>query len=72
MVFSSFLTTAQAAAYLGYGLRAFRDLHKRYFIPTYGPRRNRFRREDLDLFMSSPVIFLDKPVTIRRARKFIS
>lgn len=71
MVFSSFLTTAEAAAYLGYGLRAFRDLYKRYSLPTYGPRRNRFRKEDLDLFMAAPVTFLEKSVTLRRSRKSI-
>lgn len=72
MAYAPFLTTAQAAAYLGYGLRSFRDLHKRYSLPTYGPRRNRFRKEDLDVFMSTPVTFLEKSVTIRRARKVIS
>jgi len=72
MAFSSFLTTAQAAAYVGYGLRAFRDLHKRYQLPTYGPRRNRFRKEDLDAFMAAPVTFLEKSVKTRRARKAIS
>lgn len=71
MAYAPFLTTAQAAAYVGYGLRAFRDLYKRYSLPTYGPRRNRFRREDLDLFMAAPVTFLEKSVTLRRSRKSI-
>jgi len=71
MAYAPFLTTAQAAAYLGYGPRAFRDLHKRYSLPTYGPKRNRFRKDDLDVFMSAPVTFLEKSVTLRRSRKSI-
>ena len=64
-----FFTPQQAAEYLSYAPRTFRELSKKYLLPTYGPRRNRFRKEDLEAFMSNPVIFLEESVTIRRPRK---
>ncbi|WP_243438180.1 helix-turn-helix domain-containing protein [Fundidesulfovibrio soli] len=67
----AFLTQAQAAEYLSFAPRTFRDLSKKYLLPTYGPKRNRFRKEDLEAFMSNPVIFLEESVTIRRPRKAI-
>ncbi len=66
-----YLTQHQAAEFLSYAPRTFRELSKKYYLPTYGPRRNRFRKEDLEAFMSNPVIFLEESVTIRRPRKTI-
>jgi excisionase family DNA binding protein len=49
------MTYTQAAAYCGYSVGHLRNLVSAGQIPVYGkPRRRRFRRDMLDLFLTDP------------------
>ncbi len=52
-----YLTVAQAAEYCGYPRKRFKGIVTDFAIPTYGPDRDRYRPEDLDLFMEEPEAF---------------
>ncbi|ABM29792.1 helix-turn-helix transcriptional regulator [Nitratidesulfovibrio vulgaris] len=52
-----YLNLKQAAAYLGYAVSTFRAYASSWDIPRMGPRRNRFRKEDLDAWMANPAAF---------------
>lgn len=52
-----YLTLVQAAGYCGYGRKKFKGIVADFAIPTYGPDRDRYRPEDLDLFMEEPESF---------------
>jgi len=66
-----YLSLADAARYLSFSPRAFRDLVKKYLLPAYGPKRNRFRRSDLENFMENPVIFLAGQVTLKKTQRLV-
>lgn len=70
MPFVGYLNTKQAAALLGYSVSTFRIYAMRGDIPRYGPKRNRFRKEDLDAFMEDPNIFRATRTTQRRREGF--
>ncbi len=53
----AYLNLKQAAAYLGYAVSTFRAYASSWNIPRMGPRRNRFRKEDLDAWMANPAAF---------------
>lgn len=55
---SAYLTATQSAAYLGYHVKTFRGLAFNGFIPRYGLKNNRYRKEDLDAFMLNPYVFI--------------
>lgn len=52
-----YLTLAEAADYCGYGRKKFKVIVTDFAIPVYGPDRDRYRPEDLDLFMEEPETF---------------
>jgi hypothetical protein len=60
-----FFTQKEAAEYCGYSVVKFRQFAKDYDIPRCGPKRDRYRKEDLDDFMTDPASF-HNPVRSRR------
>jgi len=52
-----YFTLAQAADYCGYARKRFKGIVMNFAIPTYGPDGDRFRPDDLDLFMEEPQSF---------------
>lgn len=52
-----FFNVKTAAAYCGYNDKYFGKLAKKNKIPRHGPRRNKFKRSELDLFMREPETF---------------
>lgn len=52
-----YLNGKEAARYCGYHVSAFAKIIREYKIPRYGPRLNRFRKDDLDMFMENPSDF---------------
>ncbi|SOB59847.1 conserved protein of unknown function [Pseudodesulfovibrio profundus] len=60
-----FYTQKEAAEYCGYCVVTFRQFAKDYEIPKCGPKRDRYRKEDLDDFMTNPTSF-HNPVRTRR------
>jgi len=53
-----FFNTKDAAIFCGYSESQFREFAKKYRLPRYGPRKTRFKREDLILWMEIPDVFL--------------
>lgn len=50
-----FFTKAQAAEYCGYALTTWENkVEIAYDIPRHGPKKNRYARSVLDLFMATP------------------
>lgn len=62
-------TMAEAAAYCRYSRRHFPRLVAEYNIPTYGPKGNRFREADLDVWMENPEAFKVHRVRLVRHRQ---
>lgn len=60
-----FFNQREAAEYCGYSVAKFREFAKDYDIPKCGPKRDRYRRDDLDDFMSAPSDFYN-PVRTRK------
>jgi hypothetical protein len=60
-----FFSQKEAAEYCGYSVVKFRQFAKDYDIPRCGPKRDRYRKEDLDDFMTDPASF-HNPVRSRR------
>ena len=52
-----YMNMKQAAAYLGFAVSTFRAYASSWSIPRLGPKRNRFRKEDLDAWMQNPAVF---------------
>lgn len=52
-----YLSLQEAAEYCGYLPKYFSRLSREYNLPKYGPKVNRFKRIDLDFFMSNPTYF---------------
>lgn len=52
-----YMNLKQAAAYLGFAVSTFRAYASSWNIPRLGPKRNRFRKEDLDAWMQNPAVF---------------
>lgn len=52
-----FMGVRAAAAYLGYNPKHFSRVASWFDIPRHGPKRNRFKRSDLDAWMKTPSIF---------------
>lgn len=52
-----YMSLKEAADYSGYSPKYFARLAAEHRIPKYGPKRNRFKRLDLDFFMANPSIF---------------
>lgn len=48
----------QAAQYCGYKPEYFRKMVKGYYIPKYGPKRNRYKLDDLNKFMEDCSTFI--------------
>lgn len=63
----AYLNLKQAAAYLGYAVSTFRAYASSWNIPRMGPRRNRFRKEDLDAWMQNPAVFRRQRLPRKRA-----
>lgn len=63
-----YLRTAEAAEYVGYKLKRFRELAREHRIPTYGPEGNRYRPADLDVWMECPTAFTSGIVAARGRR----
>lgn len=53
-----FMGVKRAAEYCGYNGKYFGKLAVKYKIPRHGPRRNKFKRSELELFMREPEAFL--------------
>lgn len=53
-----FFNVKKAAAYCGYNDKYFGKLSAKFKIPRHGPKKNRFKRSDLDLFMRETQSFL--------------
>jgi hypothetical protein len=53
-----FFNVKTAAAYCGYNAKYFGKLAIKHKIPRHGPKRNRFKRSDLDLFMREAQSFI--------------
>jgi hypothetical protein len=64
---SPWLSMADAARYCGYSVAHFRDLAKKFEIPTKGQHDNRFNANDLDMWMEEPKCF--KANTVRTSRR---
>lgn len=62
----SYLNQGEAAEFCGYCRNTFRAFAEKYDIPRYGPKKDRYRPEDLDAFMANPEAF-HNPIRIRRA-----
>jgi len=60
-----FYNQKEAAEYCGYCVVTFRQFAKSYEIPKCGPKRDRYRKEDLDDFMTDPASF-HNPIRSRR------
>ncbi len=65
---SHWLSLANAARYCDYSPEHFRDLVKRFEIPTHGPQDNRFNRFELDRWMEEPKCFKSNNARIARRR----
>jgi hypothetical protein len=63
-----YLKLAEAATYCGYSETQFKRFVETYSIPKYGPKKNRFRVEELDSFMDDPAGFAKKEAAPRRSR----
>lgn len=55
----NYLNQGEAASYCGYCRNTFRSYAEEYAIPAYGPKKNRFKANDLDAFMADPEAFYD-------------
>lgn len=65
------LTAKQAAHYCGYSsVSYFLKLVRKYNIPKYGPKKNRFDKFDLDEWMRNPDIFISPSGRQRIRRTF--
>lgn len=53
-----FMNVKTAAVYCGYNDKYFGKLAAAHKIPKHGPKRNRFKRSDLDLFMRETQAFI--------------
>jgi hypothetical protein len=53
-----FFNVKTAAAYCGYNDKYFGKLSAKFKIPRHGPKRNKFKRSELDLFMREPEAFI--------------
>ncbi|WP_031479995.1 MerR family transcriptional regulator [Maridesulfovibrio frigidus] len=69
---SKFIPTAKAAEYISYSRRQLLRYVEEFSIPTYGPRKNRFNKDDLDQFMANPLFFKQekKQFSARKKRGF--
>lgn len=65
---SPWLSAGNAARYCDYSVDHFKDLAKRYEIPTYGERNNQFSTIDLDRWMEEPKCFKSNPLRAGRRR----
>ena len=54
---AEFFNVKSAAAYCGFNPSYFSRLTAIFILPRYGPRRNRFKKSDLDQWMLNPSIF---------------
>lgn len=54
---SEYLNLKDAAAYCGYNPKHFSRIASWFDIPRHGPKRNRFKRSDLDAWMKTPSTF---------------
>lgn len=52
-----YFNTNEAAEYCGYAPETFRRHMKRHPVPKYGPKRNRIKRLDLDIWMEDQDAF---------------
>ncbi|MBG0789848.1 MAG: helix-turn-helix domain-containing protein [Desulfovibrionaceae bacterium] len=50
----AFLNKKQAAQYCGYNVDTFSGFVRKYPLPKYGPKRNRYKCTDLDKWMEDP------------------
>lgn len=54
---NEYLNIKSAAVYCGYSASYFPHALEKYKIPRYGPKKNRLKISDLDLWMKNPEIF---------------
>lgn len=70
-----FFPKAQAAEYCGYALTTWENkVESEYDIPRHGPKKNRYARSVLDLFMAAPEGFLKQraPTGRRKPRLLVA
>lgn len=53
-----FMNAKTAAAYCGYNDKYFGKLAAKHKLPRHGPRLNKFKRSELDLFMRESETFV--------------
>ena len=53
-----FMNVKKAAEYCDYNDKYFGKLALKYKIPRHGPKRNKFKRSELELFMRDPEVFI--------------
>lgn len=58
-----YLNIKDAAAYCGYNTKHFSRVASWFDFPRYGPKRNRFKRSELDAWMKTPSIFNSRAVS---------
>jgi hypothetical protein len=54
---SEYLNIKSAASYCGYNSKYFSRVCESFAVPRYGPKRNRFKKSDLDAWMRDPRMF---------------
>lgn len=66
---AGYLNAKQAAAYVGYGVSAFRKHAREAQLPRRGPKKNRYSKADLDAFMADPRVFRSPAKIAARPRE---
>lgn len=66
-----YLTLAEAAQYTGYSPDTLGQYFREGEVPRYGPKRNKFRKVDIDAYMENPQIFRSAQRVNRPKQGFI-
>lgn len=66
---SPWLTLPEAAAYLRFSPRYFRDIATKYEIPRHGPDKNRFNKYELDEWIDEPNRFKQTTAKLTRRKE---
>lgn len=61
-----FFNLAAAAEYCDYAPGTFERVVREFKIPRHGPKRNRYAKSILDLWMAHPDLFKENPLPARR------
>ena len=67
-----YMSQKEAAEYCGFHYLTFHRHLKRYPLPRYGPKKNRYKRSDLDQWMENPNVFKVIPLKKPREEKTLT